>query len=95
MAINTNNPERLFHIDGYDKKGGMPFDLVVEKERKSCIEVSFQVTTNSTIERKLDKQRPPSVSSQKRLSDCLCLDGAGNFNVHPPFQQFAIIAIAQ
>lgn len=30
-------------IDGYDKKGGMPFDLVVEKGKKKVgIEVSFQ-----------------------------------------------------
>ena len=40
-------------LDGYDKKGGMPFDVVVKKDNKFIgIEISFQVTTNSTIERK-------------------------------------------
>ncbi|MCP4418271.1 MAG: restriction endonuclease, partial [Chloroflexi bacterium] len=40
-------------LDGYDKDGGMPFDIVVERGNKKVgIEVSFQVTTNSTIERK-------------------------------------------
>ncbi|GEM_PF-1552170 len=38
---------------GYEKENGMPFDVVVEKGNKKIgIEVSFQVTTNSTIERK-------------------------------------------
>jgi hypothetical protein len=68
-------------IDGYDKKGGMPFDLVVEKGNKKVgIEVSFQVTTNSTIERKAgqaaDRQALVHKSGYKIA---YVLDGAGNF----------------
>jgi hypothetical protein len=68
-------------IDGYDKKGGMPFDLVVEKGKKKVgIVVSFQVTTNSTIERKAgqaaDRQALVHKSGYKIA---YVLDGAGNF----------------
>ena len=68
-------------IDGYDKKGGMPFDLVVEKGKKKVgIEVSFQVTTNSTIERKAgqaaDRQ---SLVHKNGYQIAYVLDGAGNF----------------
>ncbi len=39
--------------EGLDEYLKMPFDVVVEKGNKKIgIEVSFQVTTNSTIERK-------------------------------------------
>ena len=68
-------------IDGYDKRGGMPFDLVVEKgENKIGIEVSFQVTTNSTIERKSGQ----AAARQKLMHEnghriAYVLDGAGNF----------------
>ena len=68
-------------IDGYGKKGGMPFDLVVEKGRKRIgIEVSFQVTTNSTIERKSGQ----AAARQKLMHEnghriAYVLDGAGNF----------------
>jgi len=68
-------------IDGYDKKGGMPFDLVVEKgKHKVGIEVSFQVTTNSTIERKAgqaaDRQ---TLVHNNGFYIAYVLDGAGNF----------------
>ncbi len=68
-------------LEGYDKKGGMPFDLVVEKgSRKVGIEVSFQVTTNSTIERKAgqaaDRQQ---LMHNSGYQIAYVLDGAGNF----------------
>lgn len=68
-------------LKGYDKKGGMPFDVVVEKaSRKVGIEVSFQVTTNSTIERKAgqaaDRQQLMHNSGHQIA---YVLDGAGNF----------------
>ena len=68
-------------LDGYDKFSGMPFDVVVEKDGKFVgIEISFQVTTNSTIERKSGQ-----ASDRMRLMNAnghhiaYILDGAGNF----------------
>ena len=68
-------------IDGYDKKGGMPFDLVVEKGKKKVgIEVSFQVTTNSTIERKAGQAADRQALVHKNgYQIAYVLDGAGNF----------------
>lgn len=68
-------------IDGYDKKGGMPFDLVVEKGNKKVgIEVSFQVTTNSTIERKAGQAADRQALVHKNgYQIAYVLDGAGNF----------------
>ncbi len=68
-------------IDGYDKKGGMPFDLVVEKGNKKVgIEVSFQVTTNSTIERKAGQAADRQALIHKSgYHIAYVLDGAGNF----------------
>ncbi len=68
-------------IDGYDKKGGMPFDLVVEKGKKKVgIEVSFQVTTNSTIERKAGQAADRQALVHKSgYQIAYVLDGAGNF----------------
>lgn len=68
-------------IDGYDKKGGMPFDLVVEKgKNKVGIEVSFQVTTNSTIERKAGQAADRQALVHKSgYHIAYVLDGAGNF----------------
>lgn len=66
---------------GYDKLKGMPFDIVVEKgDRKLGIEISFQVTTNSTIERKAGQ----AANRQKLMHDnghpiAYIIDGAGNF----------------
>lgn len=68
-------------IDGYNKKGGMPFDLVVEKGKKKVgIEVSFQVTTNSTIERKAGQAADRHALVHKNgYQIAYVLDGAGNF----------------
>jgi hypothetical protein len=68
-------------INGYDKKGGMPFDLVVEKGKKKVgIEVSFQVTTNSTIERKAGQAADRQALVHKSgYHIAYVLDGAGNF----------------
>jgi hypothetical protein len=68
-------------LEGYDKDSGMPFDIVVEKgSKKIGIEVSFQVTTNSTIERKsgqsVDRQ---SLMHRNGFKIAYVLDGAGNF----------------
>jgi hypothetical protein len=59
----------------------MPFDVLVTKGCKSVgIEVSFQVTTNSTIERKAGQ-----AAERKRLMNAAghriayVIDGAGNF----------------
>lgn len=68
-------------LDGYEKKGGMPFDLVVEKGNKKVgIEVSFQVTTNSTIERKAAQAADRQVLVHKSgYQIAYVIDGAGNF----------------
>jgi len=68
-------------IEGYDKKGGMPFDLVVEKGKKKVgIEVSFQVTTNSTIERKAGQAAErQALVHRNGYKIAYVLDGAGNF----------------
>jgi hypothetical protein len=69
-------------LKSYDKSSGMPFDLVVEKSGKCVgIEISFQVTTNSTIERKgglaQDRQKMLHAEGHKIA---YVIDGAGNFN---------------
>lgn len=68
-------------IDGYDKKGGMPFDLVVKKGTKIVgIEVTFQVTTNSTIERKAGQAADRQLLMHKNgYQIAYVIDGAGNF----------------
>jgi hypothetical protein len=69
------------NLKGYDKKGGMPFDLVVEKDNKKVgIEVSFQVTTNSTIERKAGQAAErQQLMHNNGYQIAYVLDGAGNF----------------
>ena len=69
------------HLSGYDKKGGMPFDIVVSKGKKLVgIEVSFQVTTNSTIERKAGQAADRfNLMHQDGYKIGYVLDGAGNF----------------
>ena len=63
------------------KSGDSPFDVVVEKKNCSVgIEVSFQVTTNSTIERKANE----AAGRQKSMHEsghaiAYVVDGAGNF----------------
>jgi len=68
-------------LSGYDKKGGMPFDIVVSKGNKLIgIEVSFQVTTNSTIERKAGQAADRfNLMHQDGHKISYVLDGAGNF----------------
>lgn len=68
-------------LQGYAKAGGMPFDIVVERNGKMLgIEISFQVTTNSTIERKsgqaADRMKLMHENGHKIG---YVLDGAGNF----------------
>jgi len=68
-------------LQGYGKSTGMPFDVVVTKGGKSVgIEVSFQVTTNSTIERKAgqasERQALINAAGHKIA---YVIDGAGNF----------------
>ncbi|SME95020.1 restriction endonuclease [Desulfovibrio gilichinskyi] len=68
-------------LKGYDKDGGMPFDIVVEKTgSKIGIEVSFQVTTNSTIERKAGQAADRiNLMHENGYKIAYILDGAGNF----------------
>jgi len=68
-------------LDGYAKKGGMPFDVVVSKNGKHVgIEISFQVTTNSTIERKSGQAADRyNLMHANGHSIAYILDGAGNF----------------
>jgi hypothetical protein len=68
-------------LPGYKKDNGMPFDVVVERAGKKIgIEVSFQVTTNSVIERKSGQ----AADRQKLMHRnghwiAYVMDGAGNF----------------
>mgnify|MGYP000421192549 CR=1 FL=1 len=68
-------------MKNYPKASGMPFDIIVSRgSKKVGIEISFQVTTNSTIERKAalaeDRQR---LMRDAGFSIAYVLDGAGNF----------------
>jgi len=70
-------------LNGYEKDSGMPFDVVIKKEgndKKLGLEISFQVTTNSTIERKAgqatDRQNLMHNNGHKIG---YIIDGAGNF----------------
>lgn len=69
------------YLDGYDKDGGMPFDIVIERgNNKIGIEVSFQVTTNSTIERKAGQAAERlNLMHSNGYKIAYVLDGAGNF----------------
>ncbi|MDQ6961940.1 MAG: hypothetical protein Q9M28_05355 [Mariprofundaceae bacterium] len=68
-------------LDGYEKKNGMPFDIVVAKGDKQVgIEISFQVTTNSTIERKSGQAvNRMKIMHTNGFKVAYVLDGAGNF----------------
>jgi hypothetical protein len=69
------------NLKGYDKGGGMPFDIVVIRNTKAVgIEVSFQVTTNSTIERKSGQAADRyNLMHRDGYKIAYVLDGAGNF----------------
>ncbi len=68
-------------LDGYGKTTGMPFDIVVERENQYIgIEISFQVTTNSTIERKAGQALDRfNLMHSDGYKIAYVLDGAGNF----------------
>ena len=68
-------------LKGYKNKNGMPFDIVVSKNKKAVgIEVSFQVTTNSTIERKAGQAADRyNLMHKDGYKIAYVLDGAGNF----------------
>ncbi|MCK5848659.1 MAG: restriction endonuclease [Caldisericia bacterium] len=68
-------------LKDYKNKSGMPFDIVVSKNKKSIgIEVSFQVTTNSTIERKAGQAADRyNLMHKGGYKIAYVLDGAGNF----------------
>ena len=76
----TNNGKII--LSGYGKEKGMPFDVIVDKggSRKIGIELSFQVTTNSTIERKAGQAANRQTLMHKDGHQiAYILDGAGNF----------------
>ena len=78
------NSNRSVHLDGYDKPSGMPFDVVIQKDEKIVgLEIIFQVTTNSTIERKAG-QAPDRLRLMQSNGYHIAyiLDGAGNFQRH-------------
>jgi hypothetical protein len=71
----------LIKLNGYDKLSGMPFDIVIEKDRNFIgVEVSFQVTTNSVIERKAGQaQDRQNLMHAMGYKIAYVMDGAGNF----------------
>jgi hypothetical protein len=88
-AVTSNGRVKL---NSYDSERGMPFDVVVERGGRTVgIEVSFQVTSNSVIERK-------AASAEDRKNHmgraghfvAYVLDGAGNFS-----RRAAMTAICQ
>ncbi len=72
-------------LSGISQTGGrtnMPFDMVAEAPngKRCAIEVSFQFTTNSTIERKAGQaQSRQSLLHKKGHCIAYVIDGAGNF----------------
>ena len=78
FSITRNGKIVLTH---YDKNGGMPFDVVVTKGKKKVgVEVTFQVTTNSVIERKAGQAESRKVAMhQDGYWIAYVIDGAGNF----------------
>jgi hypothetical protein len=68
-------------LEGYEKPAGMPFDVVVLKDDKKVgIEVSFQVTTNSVIERKSGQSaNRQNLMHKNGYGIAYVIDGAGNF----------------
>lgn len=68
-------------LDNYDKDGGMPFDVVATKGKKKVgVEVTFQVTTNSVIERKAGQAKDRQAAMhQDGYWIAYVVDGAGNF----------------
>ncbi len=78
VVIHRNGTVKL---KGHDKSSGMPFDIVFEYESaKVGLEVSFQVTTNSVIERKAGLAKDRQALMHKHgYHIAYVVDGAGNF----------------
>lgn len=78
VVIHRNGTIKL---KGHDKSAGMPFDVVFEYGKaKVGLEVSFQVTTNSVIERKAGLAKDRQLLMHKHgYFIAYVVDGAGNF----------------
>jgi hypothetical protein len=80
VRLNGSLPGVFHNIEG----NGTNFDIVVESPAKKFfgVEISFQVTTNSTIERKARESKSVMESAHKKGHKmCYVIDGAGNINV--------------
>ena len=78
-SVQSNGKVKL---KSYDSDTGMPFDVVVSRGKRLVgVEVSFQVTSNSVIERKaaLAEDRFNQMRSEGHFL-AYVLDGAGNFS---------------
>ena len=78
-AVQSNGKVKL---NSYDSPTGMPFDVVVKRGKYIVgVEVSFQVTSNSVIERKaaLAEDRRKQMNRDGHFI-AYVLDGAGNFS---------------
>lgn len=78
-AVQSNGKVKL---NSYDSQTGMPFDVVVKRGKFIVgVEVSFQVTSNSVIERKaaLAEDRRKQMNRAGHFI-AYVLDGAGNFS---------------
>jgi hypothetical protein len=73
------NNERLIFGTMHE---AISFDVLIEKDNlKVGVEVSFQVTTNSTIERKAKQAEERKLFlNQNNVKVVYIIDGAGNFN---------------
>lgn len=72
----------IIQFESAGRKKNSSFDVLIEyRGRYAAIEVSFQVTTNSTIERKQGqaKSRYEQIK-EKGFTVAYVIDGAGNFN---------------
>jgi hypothetical protein len=82
-GITVSPSGRLPGVSHADKKSGRPtaFDLVAARgDRRAAVEVTFQVTTNSTIERKSGQARARYEQVDKLgYKIAYVIDGAGNF----------------
>ncbi len=69
-------------LKGYDSTEGMPFDVVIKRKKKLVgVEVSFQVTSNSVIERKAAQaENRRNLMGREGYYIAYVLDGAGNFS---------------
>ena len=80
VKLNSSLPGVFHNFEG----NGTNFDVVVTSPSKKFfgVEISFQVTTNSTIERKARESESVMKSvHSKGHKICYVIDGAGNINV--------------